>query len=160
MQPWLRAGYFRSSGDGNPNDNEHTTFFQILPTPRIYARTPFFNLMNNQDAFGQLLLKPFARLSFRTDVHWLRLSNSGDLWYLGGGAYQSGTFGYSARPSNGRANLGILFDGSFDCLLTRSTTLTLYGSRVRGDSVEAAVYPRGGDHPSLYFVYLEFLQRF
>lgn len=160
MQPWLRAGYFRSSGDGNPNDNEHTTFFQILPTPRIYARTPFFNLMNNQDAFGQLLLKPFARLSFRTDVHWLRLSNSGDLWYLGGGAYQSGTFGYSARPSNGRANLGILFDGSFDCLLTRSTTLTLYGSRVRGDSVEAAAYPQGGDHPSLYFVYLEFLQRF
>lgn len=160
MQPWLRAGYFRSSGDGNPNDNEHTTFFQVLPTPRIYARTPFFNLMNNQDAFGQLLLKPFARLSFRTDVHWLRLSNSGDLWYLGGGAYQSGTFGYSARPSNGRANLGILFDGSFDCLLTRSTTLTLYGSRVRGDSVEAAAYPQGGDHPSLYFVYLEFLQRF
>jgi alginate export protein len=160
MQPWLRAGYFRSSGDGNPNDNEHTTFFQILPTPRIYARTPFFNLMNNQDVFGQLLLKPFPKLSFRTDVHWLRLSNSHDLWYLGGGAYQSGTFGYTGRPSNGHADLGTLFDGSFDYLLMRSTTLTLYGSFVRGDSVEAAIYPQGGVHPSLHFVYLEFLQRF
>jgi hypothetical protein len=160
MQPWLRAGYFRGSGDGNPNDNEHTTFFQVLPTPRIYARTPFFNLMNNQDVFGQLLLKPFPKLSLRTDVHWLRLSNSHDLWYLGGGAYQSGTFGYTGRPSNGRADLGILFDGSFDYLLTRSTTLTLYGGGVHGGLVEAAIYPQGGDHPNLHFVYLEFLQRF
>jgi hypothetical protein len=160
MQPWLRAGYFRSSGDGDPNDNEHTTFFQVLPTPRIYARTPFFNLMNNQDVFGQLLLRPLSRLSFRTDVHWLRLSNSHDLWYLGGGAYQSGTFGYTGRPSNGRADLGTFFDGSFDFLFTRNTTLTLYGGFVRGGSVEAAIYPQGGNHPNLHFVYLEFLQRF
>lgn len=160
MQPWLRAGYFRSSGDGNPNDADHTTFFQILPTPRIYARTPFFNLMNNQDVFGQLLLTPLPKLSFRTDIHCLRLSNSHDLWYLGGGAYQSESFGYTGRPSNGHADLGTLFDGSFDYLLTRTTTLTLYGSFVRGGSVEAAIYPQGGVHPNLHFVYLEFLQRF
>ena len=38
--PWLRAGTFRSTGDNNPSDNEHNTFFQILPTPRVYARFP------------------------------------------------------------------------------------------------------------------------
>lgn len=160
MQPWLRTGYFRSSGDGNPNDNEHTTFFQVLPTPRIYARTPFFNLMNNQDVFGQLLLKPFPKLSLRTDVHWLRLSNSRDLWYLGGGAYQSGTFGYTGRPANGHSDLGTFFDGSLDYLLTRNTTLTLYGSFLNGGSVETAIYPRGGEHPKLHYLYFEFLQRF
>jgi hypothetical protein len=40
-------------------DNEnirisHNTFFQTLPTPRVFARFPFFNLMNNEDSFVQL----------------------------------------------------------------------------------------------------------
>jgi hypothetical protein len=38
-KPWLRAGYFVGSGDGNPTDGHHNTFFQVLPTPRIYARS-------------------------------------------------------------------------------------------------------------------------
>ncbi len=159
-QPWLRVGYFRSSGDGNPSDNKHNTFFQALPTPRPYARLPFFNMMNNQDVFGELILNPAAKFSLRTDVHWLRLSNSKDLWYLGGGAYQSGTFGYTVRPSNGHSDLGTLFDGSLDYHLTSRTTVTLYGGFVRGGSVEAAIYPQSGSHPPLRLVYLEFLQRF
>jgi hypothetical protein len=44
IRPWFRGGYFRSSGDGDPDDNSHGTFFQMLPTARIYARTPFYNL--------------------------------------------------------------------------------------------------------------------
>ncbi len=43
LKPWIRGGYNYGSGDGNPNDNTHGTFFQILPTPRVYARFPFFN---------------------------------------------------------------------------------------------------------------------
>jgi hypothetical protein len=30
------------SGDRNPNDNRHETFLQVPPTPRNYARYPFF----------------------------------------------------------------------------------------------------------------------
>lgn len=37
LKPWFRLGYFRSSGDGNPTDGDHNTFFQVLPTLRIYA---------------------------------------------------------------------------------------------------------------------------
>lgn len=159
-QPWLRAGYFRGTGDGNPNDNEHSTFFQMLPTPRIYARFPFFNLMNNQDIFGEFLLKPVRKLSLRTDLHFLSLSNSQDLWYLGGGAYQQSTFGYTGRTAAGHSGLGTLFDGSLDYALTTKTTLTFYGGVVRGGSVEAAVYPQGGANPVSHFVYFEFLQRF
>lgn len=39
-QPWARLGYTVSSGDANNRDGTHGTFFQILPTPRIYAMTP------------------------------------------------------------------------------------------------------------------------
>jgi hypothetical protein len=51
------------SGDGNPNDNTHGTFFQVLPTPRPYARFPFFNMMNNEDTFGMLILRPHAKVT-------------------------------------------------------------------------------------------------
>ena len=34
LKPWLRAGYYYGTGDNNPSDNKHGTFFQILPTAR------------------------------------------------------------------------------------------------------------------------------
>src|SRR5262249_5277315 len=72
--PWLRIGYDRSSGDGNPSDGHHRTFFQLLPTARTYAQLPFYNLMNTGDAFAQVLLTPHRDLSLRCDYHWLQLS--------------------------------------------------------------------------------------
>ncbi|MEW6129024.1 MAG: alginate export family protein [Acidobacteriota bacterium] len=158
-KPWVRVGYFRSTGDGNPTDNRHTTFFQMLPTPRIYARIPFYNLMNNQDVFAQLRLKPHARVALRTDVRYLRLSNRRDLWYVGGGAFQKSTFGYVGRPSGGTKGMGTLFDFSMDVALTARSALTFYVGGVRGGGVESAIYPQGGNHPQARFLYLEFLQR-
>jgi hypothetical protein len=159
-KPWLRAGYFWSSGDGNPNDSTHTTFFEILPTPRIYARFPFFNLMNLEDTSLEFRLKPLQRLSLRSDVRYLRLSSSHDLWYSGGGAFQENTFGYAGRPSGGHSGLGTLLDLSADVAVTRSTALTLYVAGVRGGGVESFIYPQGGSHPGAHFFYLEFLQHF
>ena len=34
---------------------------QMLPTARIYARTPFFNLMDTVDGFGELILRPHPK---------------------------------------------------------------------------------------------------
>ena len=82
---------------GNSADNDHTTFFQVLPTPRIYARTPFYNLMNNEDLFAQFRIRPHPRVSLRADVRHLRLSNELDL-ASGGRAFQKNTFGYIGRP--------------------------------------------------------------
>ena len=56
--PWLRGGWFRSSGDNNATDGTHNTFFQILPTPRVYARLPFYNLMNSTDEFVSSWISP------------------------------------------------------------------------------------------------------
>ncbi len=157
IKPWIRAGYFRSTGDGDPNDGTHGTFFQVLPTPRIYARFPFFNSMNNEDAFVQLRLKPHAKLALRTDLHHLRLGSERDLWFVGGGAFQQKTFGYVGRPSNGNKTLGILVDASADITVTPTTVLTFYLAGVRGGDVPESIYPAGKNSR---FAYLELTKRF
>jgi hypothetical protein len=159
-KPWVRAGYFRGTGDGNPGDDTHSTFFQMLPTPRIYARFPFFDLMNNEDIFAQILLKPRSKLSLRGDVHYLRLSNPRDLWYVGGGPFQQESFGYVGRPNNGHSVLGTLADLSVDYALTSTTNLTFYVGGVRGGRVPGSIYPAGGAHPGARMLYFEFVQSF
>ena len=160
IKPWVRLGYYRGSGDDNPADATHGTFFTVLPTPRIYARTPFFNGMNNEDAFGQLRLKPHPRLALRFDAHHLRLSSARDLWYAGGGAFQAKTFGYVSRPSNGKQGLGWLFDSSADLNVTSRTAFTFYLAGIRGGAVQSAIYPLGGRYPGSRFAYVELTQRF
>jgi hypothetical protein len=107
-KPWLRVGFFRSTGDGDPDDGTHGTFFQLLPTSRGYALTTAYNLMNSTDAFAELRLQPAPELSIQLDVHDLRLSSSEDRWYAGSGATQrKGTiFGYSGKSSGGDHHLG------------------------------------------------------
>ena len=157
IKPWFRVGYFRSTGDGNPNDNVHGTFFQMLPTTRQYARFPFFNLMNNEDSFGQVMLKPQERLALRTEAHYLRLSSANDLWYSGGGAFQEQTFGFTGRPSNGKRSLGALLDASLDYTITQRTIFTFYLGVARGGGVEATNYPMGDNSR---FAYIEYTQKF
>jgi hypothetical protein len=141
VRPWLRAGYFYSSGDGNATDSTHGTFFAILPTPRVYARFPFFNEMNNRDLFGELMLRPAKKLTFRSDVHGLWLANSHDLWYSGGGAFQPWTFGFNGRPSNGATGLATLYDISGDYQVTRALSLGLYVGYARGGRVVQSIFP-------------------
>ena len=157
IKPWIRAGYFRSTGDGDPNDTTHGTFFQALPTPRIYARTPFFNMMNNEDSFVQLRLKPHARVALRTDAHYLRLSSKRDLWFVGGGAFQKQTFGFVGRAVNNTKTLGTFVDVSADVTITPTTVMTFYLAGVRGGDVAKGIYPAG---KNLRFAYLELIKRF
>ncbi len=77
-------------GEDDPTDARNGTFFQVLPTPRIYARMPFYNLMNLEDVFGSLSLRA-ARVMLRAEIHGLRLAESADLWYQGGGAFERQT---------------------------------------------------------------------
>ena len=38
-RPWLRAGLFHASGDDDPADDLHGTFFPLLPTVRRFSQT-------------------------------------------------------------------------------------------------------------------------
>lgn len=142
--PWLRVGYDRSSGDGDPNDGAHRTFFQLLPTARIYAQLPFYNLMNNADTFAQLLLQPHAQVSVRLDYHWLRLTESKDLWYSGGGAIKDDVFGYTGIPSSGRRELAQLVDASATIMLPSQFTLGLYYGHAFGQGVVRGTFAGAG----------------
>ncbi|NSW80728.1 MAG: alginate export family protein, partial [Chthonomonadetes bacterium] len=39
-KPWVRAGYYASSGDADNTDDRHETFVAGMNTPRLYAMTP------------------------------------------------------------------------------------------------------------------------
>lgn len=157
LKPWIRAGYNYGSGDGKPGDKEHNTFFQILPTPRVYARFPFFNMMNNEDLFGELILRPHQKLAVRTDVHSLKLADPNDLWYSGGGAFQPWTFGYTGRASNGHKGLATLYDISADLQVNANFVITGYFAAAQGESLTRSIYPNGKD---ARFGYIEFGYRF
>ncbi|HUK36350.1 MAG TPA: alginate export family protein [Vicinamibacterales bacterium] len=142
LKPWLSGGYSFGSGDGNPNDSTHGTFFQLLTTPRQYARFPFYNMMNNEDAYATLNIRPEPKLAVRSEFHALRLADAADLWYLGGGAFQESTFGFQGRPSNGHSALSNVWDVSGDYPLTRYLNLTLYYANASGGSVVESIYPK------------------
>ena len=145
LKPWLRGGYYWGSGDGDPKDATHGTFFQVLPTPRPFARFPFFNMMNNEDAFGILILRPHAKLTVSTEFHSLRLSNTADLWYVGGGAFQPWTFGFTGRAAAGRKSLANLYDMSADYRVNSRFTLSAYLGYAQGLAAASAIYPNGKD---------------
>jgi len=157
LKPWIRGGYTMGSGDGNPNDTRHGTFFQILPTPRPYARFPFFNMMNTEDRFGALVLRPHTKVTISSEFHSLRLSNANDLWYSGGGVFQPWTFGYTGRSTSGRRSLANLYDSSVEYRATRLVTFTGYVGYAQGLAVTEQIYPHG---TSGEFGYLEALFKF
>lgn len=154
--PWLRGGWSRSSGDNNATDSTHNTFFQMLPTPRIYARVPFYNLMNNADEFVQLIDKPAKPLALRADVHWLQLTSAHDLWYSGGGAFDNKVFGYTGRPANGATSLASLADLSADWQVSKNVALNFYYAYTQGKTVVAAIYPADRN---MQYGYVEFVYR-
>jgi Alginate export len=112
VKPWVRVGYRTGSGDSNPNDKTHGTFFEVLDTPRAYARTPFFNIMNMEDLYGSLTLRSHPKLTLSDEFHSLRLATPNDFWYSGGGAYQPWSFGFTGRSTSGRRSLANLYDAN------------------------------------------------
>ncbi|MCW3100326.1 MAG: hypothetical protein JWL77_5944 [Chthonomonadaceae bacterium] len=163
LKPWFRAGYYLGSGDGGSSNGQHGTFFPILPTPRIYARDPFYNESNLQDIFLQAILRTAPKhgmtaplFTIRGDVHSLRLADSHDLWYGGGGAYDNAVFGYNGRPSNGKGDLATLVDLSVDYAPVKSTTVTAYLSYANGGNVISSIYKSRDS----VFAYLELNYRY
>lgn len=151
----IRGGLFRSSGDDAPDDGTHGTFFQMLPTARLYARFPLYNAMNSTDAFVGATLK-HGKWSFSSELHRVTLTESRDLWYAGGGAFEETTFGFAGRPSNGNDDLVTVLDLNADYALNAKTTLTGYAAYAKGGDVVDAIF----NGTTGAFVYAEVTRRF
>jgi hypothetical protein len=145
LKPWVRAGWLYGSGDDDPADSTHKTFFQVLPTVRWYARFPFYNFMNNQDLYSALYLRPHQRVSIRTEFHSLRLTQRNDFWYQGGGAFQPWTFGYVGRPSGGNRGLATIWESGLDYQVNPNVGVSFYFANAQGKLVAAGIYPEGRD---------------
>lgn len=144
LKPWLRIGYSRSSGDDKPGDGDHDTFFQILPTARLYSYSTFYNLMNNDDAFIQLILRPFPGVMTRSEFHFIRLGEGEDLWYSGSGATLSDRnvgFGYPGRPAFGHRNLMQVVENSLSYDWNTHLNLSAYYGYVMGKRVVRSLFP-------------------
>jgi hypothetical protein len=145
LNPWLSAGYSFGSGDSNPTDGRHATFFQILPTTRLYARFPFYNMQNNNDFYGTAIFRLPHSLNLRSELHSLHLANAQDLWYSGAGAFQPRTFGFSGRLSADQRSLASVWDMSADVPLPYGFSLTAYYAHAWGKAVIANIYPAGAN---------------
>lgn len=110
--------------------------------------TPFFNMMNINDAMAQLILNPLRNLEVQADIHGLSLDSRHDLWYSGGGAYDNHYFGYTGRPSFGRSYLGTLADCQLTWRVSSHVATQLYYGHIFGGDVIGSVYPKGreGDY--------------
>jgi hypothetical protein len=152
-RPWLRAGWNRASGDADPDDLEHGTFFPMLPTGRKYSLSASYAAMNLDDLFGQLVLRPRPDLVVRGDVHRLQLVERADLWYAGSGATRrAGTiFGYAGRSPGGGRALGVAWEASADWTLSPHWSINGYAGVIRGGEVVRATF--GGER--LRFAYIE-----
>jgi hypothetical protein len=141
-KPWLRVGFFHSSGDDDPADGDHDTFFQLLPTARLYAFTPFYNLMNNQDLMVQLIARPLAALGARLDFHWLRVSEGRDLLYFGGGATKRDFFGYGGTSAGGAHDTAYVVELTLTYTVNRNLELQAYCGNAFGQGVVRNGFPR------------------
>lgn len=157
-KPWLRGGMTHASGDDDPNDGTHGTFFQILPTVRKYSLSATYSVMNLNDAFVQLLASPRPQMSLRLDIHQLSLPSAADRWYFGSGAtQQSGTvFGYATRSSAGATGLGTVVEGSADYRFNRHFSVNGYLGGIHGGDIIAQTFAGA----RLLFGYLETVIQF
>lgn len=157
-QPWLRGGALWASGDNDPSDDRHGTFFQMLPTVRRYAQTALYSQMNHTDVFVQALARPTASVGVRVDFHRVGLASSRDHWYFGSGATQArGTqFGFSTRPAGGHTDLATIVEASGDYIVSRHWSVNAYLGVARGGQIVRQAFPGR----TMTFGYLESVLQF
>ena len=136
-RPWIRAGWLRASGDRDPSDQRHETFFQMLPTVRRHSLSATYSQMNLRDLFAEVLVNPTARIASRAEWHRLTLDRATDRWYFGSGATQrtGRLFGFATRPSAGATGLGNVIEGSADFRVLPRWTLGGYLGAIHGGDV-------------------------
>lgn len=140
-KPWVRGGYNVTSGDHDASDGSHDTFYQMLPTVRLYSSSILYNSMNLEDLFVTLSVKPCAVVSVKTDAHFLSLDERSDRWYLGSGPMNRNKLtDYTARASGGKDDLGVLWDLTVTWDIRPDVTASAYYGHLFGGGVVRSFY--------------------
>jgi hypothetical protein len=136
-RPSLSAGFVHASGDSDPRDAAHGTFFPMVPTTRPDLFGATYAQMNMRDLHAGIELQPSSRLSLAASVRRLSLASHVDRWYSGTGATASrdGSFGYSARASALSTDLGTALELSARASIGRYWTIAASAGVVKGGEV-------------------------
>jgi hypothetical protein len=157
-QPWVRGGYLYASGDDDPLDDRHGTYFAAVPTVRRYSFTTIYSPMNLRDAFVEVVLRPSTRVRGRADVRRLWLAQGADRWYAGSGATQNaGTFfGYAGRNSGGKTDFGTVIEGALDVTVAPHLGVNGFVGVMKGGDVVSTLFSGSWAR----FAYIESVIRF
>jgi len=136
-QPSVDAGVLHASGDADPNDATHGTFFPMVPTtaPSVLAGT--YAQMNIRDVHVRGAAMPHDRLSVSASLHRLSLASRQDRWYSGTGAtaFAGNYFGYSSRPSTLATSLGTAVLVATDVSVAPHWRVSASTALIRGGAV-------------------------
>lgn len=143
-RPWLRAGVAWASGDANPTDDRHDTFFPMLPSGDRVSSLNAYALMNVRDAWTRLLVTPHRVVDLAASAHRVRLADGADRWYQGSGAtIRAGNFfGYQGRNARGATSIGTVLDAQVTWRPWRWWTLRALAGRILGGDVPATLFAR------------------
>ena len=111
MAPWIRTGINAASGDDDPGDRVHRTFFNVLPANfPYYGNTNQLAFQNLVNWFAQLRFTPAPRLDVQIYLHRFWLASDDDGRYFGPGAFNRRDLGFGRSPSNGSRDVGTEVD--------------------------------------------------
>ena len=159
--PRVALEYAHASGDGNPNDQKHTTFENLFPTNhKFYGYMDFISLQNVHDVRPMITLKPHPRLSVALEGHAFWLASTRDSFYNVGGVPRGGIgttpgTGYGINPSYSNY-LGSEVDLIAGYALNKSTALEAgYGHFFRGDYLKQSFAAPSHGSTDADYVYLQ-----
>ena len=135
-RPWLRVGVNWGSGDGDLDDGDRHTFFNMLPTNHLYyGYTDQLALQNLVDLLVQLKLAPIQKLGIELTYHRFWLQEDADFRWAGTGAFSRRNLGFVRFPSNGSTDVGHELDVVLSIPLRHGAVLSGGFARLWGGDV-------------------------
>ena len=97
-KPWLRVGLAYSSGDGDPDDSDFGTFFNMVSeNHKWYGHVDANAFSNLIDTYTQTIFKPHPKVTLGLDGHLLWLASDQEVLIEGAGPFNDSEFGYAFR---------------------------------------------------------------
>ena len=136
-EPSVSGGVLYASGDDDPNDSTHGTFFPMVPTTAPSVLSGTYAQMNVRDVYVSGRATPHDHLSVSVGLHRLSLVSRQDRWYTGTGAtaFAGNYFGYSSRASTLATSLGTFLQLSAESSLTAHWRIAATVGFIRGGAV-------------------------
>lgn len=151
-KPELHLAWEQSSGDAHPSAGDHETFFNVLPTNhKFYGSMDYLAFQNLRDLYLESLFGIGPKVKVRAMLHDFALTEQGDAWYSGSGAFEEETFGYTPRTAAYRSkDLARELDVEVTWPLQSGFELGIGGGHWWGGEAAETFFPTGEDGSWLY----------